>query len=354
MRQTHINYPEVGLEVDAMGSRLVARLQRRQLLVSGLLLAVFLSLGVWFTLIKTVTLVVDHDHQPITTWKTRVDDVLLDAGIVLQEGDVVEPALGQKLVKGMEIRVQRSFPVTIRVDDEVVATKFIGGTVAELLAKQDIALGEWDRVEPDLEEWLDGDSVTNIHITRVSKERVAVEREVAHGSKQWAEPTLEKGKTKIVRKGQPGIVQDIFEVTYENGQEVHRSLVDSIVIQEAKDEIIGLGTREVWKTLNVSGGAIRYRGLHEMTATAYYPGPESTGKWADGYTATGVKAGFGVAAVDPKVIPLGSRLYVPGYGHALAADVGGAIKGKRIDLCFETYQEAIQYGRRKVKVYILD
>lgn len=337
-----------------MGSKPIARLQRRQLLVSGLLLVVFLSLGTWFTLVKTVTVVVDHDHRPITTWKNKVDDVLLDAGIVLQEGDVVEPALGEKLAKGMEIRVRRSFPVTIRIGDEIATTKFLGGTVGELLAEQEITLGEWDRVEPDLAELLDGDSSTDIYITRINKERVTVEREVAHGSKQWAEPTLEKGKTKIVRKGQRGIVQDVFEVTYENGQEVDRQLVDSKVIQEARDEIIGLGTREVWKTLNTSGGAIRYRDLHEMTATAYYPGPESTGKWADGYTATGVKAGFGVAAVDPKVIPLGSRLYVPGYGHALAADVGGAIKGKRIDLCFETYQEAIQYGRRKVKVYILD
>ena len=55
--------------------------------------------------------------------------------------------------------------------------------------------------------------------------------------------------------------------------------------------------------------------MREMIATAYYPGPESTGEWADGITATGVKAGFGIAAVDPEVIPLGTRLYVPGYGQ---------------------------------------
>jgi 3D (Asp-Asp-Asp) domain-containing protein len=67
-----------------------------------------------------------------------------------------------------------------------------------------------------------------------------------------------------------------------------------------------------------------------------------------------VKAKKGVAAVDDRVIPMGTRLYVPGYGFAVAADRGSAIKGHRIDLCFDTYAEAIRWGRRKVQVYVLD
>ena len=98
----------------------------------------------------------------------------------------------------------------------------------------------------------------------------------------------------------------------------------------------------------------RHREVLTMTATAYEPGPTSCGKWADGYTAIGLKAEPGIVAVDPKVIPLGTRLYVEGYGPALAGDVGGAIKGNRIDLLFETVEEALRYGRRKVKVYILE
>jgi 3D (Asp-Asp-Asp) domain-containing protein len=91
-----------------------------------------------------------------------------------------------------------------------------------------------------------------------------------------------------------------------------------------------------------------------MEATAYDPGPISCGKYADGYTAIGMKAEKGVVAVDPRVIPMRTRLYVEGYGLAIAADTGGAIKGNRIDLCFPTYQEALRYGRRTVKVYLLD
>ena len=86
-----------------------------------------------------------------------------------------------------------------------------------------------------------------------------------------------------------------------------------------------------------------------MVATAYAPGAGA------GYiTATGKKAGYGVAAVDPRVIPLGTRLYIPGYGYAVAADTGGSIKGNRIDLCFDTRDEAVKWGKRMVRVYILD
>lgn len=68
-------------------------------------------------------------------------------------------------------------------------------------------------------------------------------------------------------------------------------------------------------------------------------------------TATGMKQGFGVVAVDPKVIPLFSKLYVPGYGAAIAGDTGGLIKGKRIDLGYDSLMG--QWGRRYVDVYLL-
>jgi len=91
----------------------------------------------------------------------------------------------------------------------------------------------------------------------------------------------------------------------------------------------------------------------EMLATAYYPGPECTAPSHDGYTAIGYWATYGIAAVDPRFIKMRTHLYVEGYGHAVAADVGGKIKGRRIDLCFDKYQEALNYGRKRVKVYIL-
>ena len=98
----------------------------------------------------------------------------------------------------------------------------------------------------------------------------------------------------------------------------------------------------------------RYVKKLTMEATAYEPGPHSNGPYASGYTACGYKAGYGVVAVDPDVIPLNTRLYIEGYGYAIAGDTGGAIKGNIIDLGFETVEECYEFGRRDVVVYILD
>lgn len=93
-----------------------------------------------------------------------------------------------------------------------------------------------------------------------------------------------------------------------------------------------------------------YRAVMSMEATAYLPSDGG----GSGITAMGIPATYGVVAVDPGIIPLGSRLYIPGYGEAVAADTGGAIYGYRIDLCMESYSEAMNFGRRTVTVYLLD
>lgn len=102
--------------------------------------------------------------------------------------------------------------------------------------------------------------------------------------------------------------------------------------------------------VETSYGAINYSNVMSMEATAYLP---TDGSGA-GITATGIKATYGVVAVDPRVIPLGTKVYIPGYGVALAADTGGAIKGYKIDLCMESYGECMRFGRRNVTVYVLE
>jgi 3D (Asp-Asp-Asp) domain-containing protein len=92
-----------------------------------------------------------------------------------------------------------------------------------------------------------------------------------------------------------------------------------------------------------------------MTVTAYDPGPKSCGKWAKyGLTKTGKRARRGIIAVDPKVIPFHTLLFVPGYGYGVAEDTGSAIKGNHIDVCFPSYRQAKQWGRRRLKVNILE
>ena len=108
--------------------------------------------------------------------------------------------------------------------------------------------------------------------------------------------------------------------------------------------------RERQTMVETSRGFQRYSAAYTMEATAYLPSDGG----GSGITASGMIAQRGVAAVDTDVIPLGTRLYIPGYGEAIAADTGGAINGNRIDLCMEDYGDAIQFGRRDVTVYVLE
>lgn len=106
------------------------------------------------------------------------------------------------------------------------------------------------------------------------------------------------------------------------------------------------------KSIQTTRGSSRGKLLGTFEATAYTDDVESQGKWV-GQTASGMKPQVGVVAVDPKVIPLGTKLYVEGYGQAIAGDTGGAIKGNRVDLFMETRESCIEFGRQNVKVWIV-
>lgn len=119
---------------------------------------------------------------------------------------------------------------------------------------------------------------------------------------------------------------------------------------------------EGWKFANYSwmrwrgvlasrSGSIRRFRVIKMVATAYCPN-RCCGS-SNGRTATGRRAEYGVVAVDPRIIPLGTALYVDRYGFAIAADTGRKIKGARIDLCFPTHREASRFGRKTVRVLLL-
>ena len=97
----------------------------------------------------------------------------------------------------------------------------------------------------------------------------------------------------------------------------------------------------------------RFEGKKVLTLSATGYGPGENGAWGN-RTATGGRVRYGVVAVDPRVIKLGTRLWVEGYGECVAADTGGAIKGLRIDLAFDSDRTANAYGRRTVRVVFLD
>ncbi|HIU64999.1 MAG TPA: peptidoglycan-binding protein [Candidatus Avacidaminococcus intestinavium] len=113
----------------------------------------------------------------------------------------------------------------------------------------------------------------------------------------------------------------------------------------------GVVNQELERSLAIDSGLdfAKVKKSFSMNASAYSAQDPGCGP----RTATGALVAKGIIAVDPSLIPLGTQVYIPGYGKALAADVGGAIKGHVIDIAFDTHQEALQFGRRNVNVYIM-
>ncbi|HOJ77972.1 MAG TPA: 3D domain-containing protein [Bacillota bacterium] len=323
-------------------------------IVAGIfLLGAVLACGSYILALDQVSLIVDGETLTFKTRSNSVAQVLEEKGVFLEEGDIVKPDLDHKISENLQIEVFRAFPVTIQVGPESTQVKTIEQPVRDVLGQAGILVTQDDIVKPGLDELVTANQ--KIEIIKVTSQTV-VKRDILKAVTEYRRTKeLEKGKQVVIREGQNGLVERRYKVVYENGVEKKRFLMTEKVIEPKINTIIAVGIKPIVRMLETSRGSLRYTDVKVMDATAYSPGPESCGKYAKyGRTYTGKKAGFGVVAVDPKVIRLGTKLYIEGYGVAEAADIGGAIKGNRIDLCFETYREAILYGRKKVRVYILE
>lgn len=237
--------------------------------------------------------------------------------------------------------------VKIEVDGAQRQVRTAQTTVGATLEEAGIKVSAKDLVSPS--ENTRPTEGMRIEVLRI---REAVESEtqpIAFDTVKTFTKSLRPGQVSETKAGVRGEKLIHYRVRYENDRPVSRSLVSAVVVRKPVSRVVSIGSRGHY----TSRGAFRTRKVLSMAATAYDPGPRSCGRYATGRTSCGLRAGYGVVAVDPRVIPLGSKLYIEGYGYAVAGDRGRAIKGAKIDLGFNTYQEAMRFGRKRVLVHIL-
>ncbi len=320
---------------------------------TGALSAAILTLGLltglagavlYASLRKDLTLVVPGEVIHALTFQRTVGQALDELGVTLESGDEVFPATSSPLRDGLTVVVRRSVPVTIAVDGKRLRVRSTATTVAEALRKIGVALGPRDKVFPSIQAPITPNA--EIRVVRILYKMVTERSTLPYVLRTSNDPSLPRGLVRVRQQGRVGLKERQFKMTLADGAVVSRELVRERVVQTAVDRVIIIGSQ----VLLASRGELLGREFLDMVATAYSPYC-CEGVYAR--TAIGLTAGYGVVAVDPSVIPLGSLLYIEGYGHAIAGDTGGAIKGLRIDLGFATKHEAIHYGRRPVRVYIL-
>ncbi|MDO8886308.1 ubiquitin-like domain-containing protein [Candidatus Oleimmundimicrobium sp.] len=314
-------------------------------------IAIFVLTSV--ALAKTsVTLSVDSRTAKVSTYAKTVEGLLKENEIDFKSCDSITPTPSSNLKEEMTIVVNHAKSVVLEVDGVEKSIVTTTSSVGEFLDINNVEFGSLDTVLPGLDVLLkDGMRVRIIH----AKRRLEVtEKSIPYQTVTLNDRNLPKGVKKVVTAGENGILEVVYEVFYKGGLEVKRGKKEERLVAEAVDRVIKVGTKKLTSSAGYdvsrgsnSIGAIGGKILR-MTATAYTPG------YGCGFrTATGAKAQYGIVAVDPRVIPLGTRLFVEGYGNAIAADTGGAIKGNRVDLCFNTLQEARNFGRRTVVIHIL-
>ncbi|MHB0913822.1 MAG: 3D domain-containing protein [Armatimonadota bacterium] len=235
--------------------------------------------------------------------------------------------------------------ITVAVDGGQWEYVSSASTVGGALKDAGVTLEAKDRVTPAAKTKLK--SGMNIRVVRIT-EKVVTATEPIKYTTVTRFNFGSAGRT-VDQKGENGEKVIKYLVTYKDGVKIGSKVLGANVTKKPVNEVVSVSRGTYLASRDGS-----YRRCLTMSASAYDPGPRSCGKYADGYTANGMRATKGVVAVDPRVIPLGTKLYVEGYGYCIAADTGGAIKGLRIDLCYDTYREAIRFGRKKVQVYILD
>jgi len=302
---------------------------------------------------RTVVVEENGSHVSFLTSARTLGDALYTAGYMLYEADRVSLPLGSAIPQeGLEVNIERAVPVAVRADDRLLFTRSFQPTVGLLLADIGLAPTGYDYVVPGLE--MPPPSGGEIRLVRVQEETLIEKMPLPFRTTAIADPELELDQVNVVHPGLEGVLARQVQVRYEDGFEVSRAVLGEWVEKQPQAKIVAYGTQIVIRSVRTEHGDLKYwRKLHVL-ATSYSPstaGHKKPGDARFGLSGTGAPVTRGVVATDPRIIALGTHLYVPGYGLGRSLDVGGAVKGLRIDLGYT--DDELTLWNTWVDVYLL-
>ena len=311
-----------------------------------------------------VTVTADGKSQQFSMVGATVADALKAANVQLGEKDSVNYEPDEPLFDKMRIRVSRVVRLTVTVDGRTASYEVSGATVQDALKRCGITLSDDDRLNVAKKSIpVDG---MEIVVTRVETEEEVEIVEADFATEYEDSGALYEGETQILTVGQKGEKEVTYKLIYIEGKLEGKEVVSEKITKKPVAEVVlrgtaprpqkpSVSTSPGGSVTDTSGAPLSYSQKLVGQCTAY--APEHPGD----LTATGAVAGYGCIAVDPNIIPYGTRLYITSpdgsivYGYGVACDTGGAAMAGDIlaDLCYETEAECVSFGRRDMVIYIL-
>jgi uncharacterized protein YabE (DUF348 family)/3D (Asp-Asp-Asp) domain-containing protein len=276
--------------------------------------------------------IVENGREIVSTSsRETIAQVLREAGIVVGPGDAVAPDLQAPLAAETRVDVQHANPVTIALPDGHRVVYTLANTVAEALDREGIVIPYGAFVNPGPETVITPNM--RVRVIQLGSSADMETETIPYGTMYKTDPSLGVGET-YTEEGHEGLIARRYAISYVDGVEVGRELLEEVV-DPAVDTVVYYPPQRSAAEVAITAPETAVVGSTlRVYAVAY--NAASAGRSRDdphyGITATGVFVTFGVVAVDPNVIPLGTRMYIPGYGYGVAADTGGAVKGNIIDL----------------------
>ena len=300
---------------------------------------------------RTVWLAQDGNESQYPTRALTVAGFLREHEPAIGGDDYVSAPLDSALYEGMHVEYRPAVSVILFDGDKQRELRSSAASVEALLASLNVKLGPSDEIAPSLDARLLPNAV--VRIVRVKTWIAKMLKTIPQPVRRREVASLERRTSRVIDPGAPGRREIVVRFTQRGNESPQRTTLGSRVLRAPHPKIVAVGSaaldfadvaRDRFAiAMHIAGSAV------QMVATAYVAGCYG----CSGITALGLPAGHGIVAVDPSFIPLGTKLYVPGYGRAVAGDTGAAIKGRRIDLGFNSLAAALQFGRRQIKVYVL-